>query len=62
MWRYKVINAFKDLQDNEYLYTVGDVYPREGYIPDKKRIDELKGSKNKIGRSLIKAERVKKGR
>lgn len=52
---YKVLWAFKDLQDDEYRYEKGDTYPRAGYKPTTKRIDELSGSKNKRGKPLIKA-------
>lgn len=51
----KVIYKFKDLEDNGYIYEVGDTYPREGYEPTLKRIRELSGKKNKIGQPLIEA-------
>ena len=60
MWLYKVIHSFKDLQDNEHIYKIGDIYPRKGVQADKERIDELKTAKNKIGKPLIKAERKNK--
>jgi hypothetical protein len=60
MWLYKVIHSFKDLQDNEHIYKVGDTYPRQGVHADKERINELKTAKNKIGKPLIKAERISK--
>lgn len=52
---YKVIEVFTDLQDNNYRYNVGDEYPRTGYKPSTKRIDELSGANNKRGKPLIKA-------
>lgn len=52
---YRVIEVFTDLQDNNYRYIVGDEYPRTGYNPSTKRIDELSGSSNKRGKPLIKA-------
>lgn len=52
---YDVIVLFTDLQDNSYLYKVGDTYPRAGYKPTDKRIAELSGSSNKRGKPLIKA-------
>ncbi|MBR1751846.1 MAG: hypothetical protein IJ740_13430 [Ruminococcus sp.] len=52
---YEVIKLFTDLKDNNYLYNVGDTYPREGYKPTNERIDELLGSGNKQGTPLIKA-------
>jgi hypothetical protein len=50
-----VINAFLDLQDAEYLYDVGDAYPREGLEPSEERIKELLGSDNLQGQPIIKA-------
>lgn len=50
---YKVIRDFSDLEDNSFLYRVGDDYPHGGYIPSKERIAELSGCKNKIGTPLI---------
>lgn len=52
---YRVIEVFTDLQDNNYRYNVGDEYPRTGYKPSAKRIDELSGTNNKRGKPLIKA-------
>ena len=52
---YRVIEVFTDLQDSSYRYNVGDEYPRTGYKPSTKRIDELSGANNKRGKSLIKA-------
>lgn len=51
---FKVIYKFADLEDGKTIYRVGDVYPRKGYEPTEKRIAELLGKKNKIGKSLIK--------
>lgn len=44
---YKVITRFKDADDDNYLYEVGDLYPREGYYPTDKRIDELSTTNNR---------------
>ena len=52
---YEVLWAFKDLQDDEYRYEKGDIYPRTDYKPSTKRIDELSGANNKRGKPLIKA-------
>ena len=48
----KVIYPFRDLTDN-HQYSVGDVFPFDGRKITKKRIDELSGVGNKIGRALI---------
>ena len=50
---YRVIEVFTDLQDSNYRYNVGDEYPRTGYKPSTKRIDELSGANNKRGKPLI---------
>ena len=55
-----VYKAFKDLEDNNYLYKKGDTYPREGLTPSKKRINELSSKKNKIGEVLIEAVKNEK--
>lgn len=52
---YEVVVTFTDLQDGEHLYNVGDEYPRTGYKPSTKRIDELLSANNKRGKPLIKA-------
>ena len=57
---YKVIYRFADLQDKNHIYNVGDAYPREGSEPSEKRIDELAGKNNKIGKPLIEKVIVKK--
>lgn len=54
---YKVIYKFVDLQDNDHVYEIGDVYPREGSEVTDERIAELSGDQNKIGSPLI--EKVK---
>lgn len=55
---YKVKEYFTDLQDNNYAYNPGDVFPREGMKVSKKRFAELAGTENKRGIALI--EEVKK--
>ena len=50
---YKVITRFKDLQDHNHVYSVGDEYPRAGAKASKRRIGELSSSKNKRGIPLI---------
>jgi hypothetical protein len=55
----KVIKPFFDLQDNNYEYKAGDIYPRKDYKPTKARIEELAGNKNKLGEALIDVEQPK---
>lgn len=50
---YIVIKLFTDLQDNNYKYDVGDVYPREGFEVLPSRIKELAGKKNLQGVPVI---------
>jgi hypothetical protein len=50
---YKVIKAFVDLQDCNYPYKVGDVFPHEGKTVTDERLAELAGKENKQGMPLI---------
>lgn len=50
---YKAIVNFTDLQDGSRGYSVGDVYPRNGYIPFEGRVEELAGASNKLGKPVI---------
>lgn len=52
---YKVIEYFTDLQDNNFAYNTGDIFPREGLEVSEERIAELAGSKNKRHKPMIKA-------
>lgn len=51
---YEVIRDFTDLQDNEYPYSVGDIFPHDGLEVSEERLKELSGSKNLQKRPLIK--------
>ena len=51
---YKVVETFADLKDFNYIYNVGDIYPREGMSPTPERIEELSTSKNRLRIPLIK--------
>lgn len=64
---YKVLHAFTDLQDNNYGYAEGDIFPHNGFEPLASRYEELSGKSNRRGISLIeeiadevKAETVEK--
>ena len=50
---YKVIVRFKDLQDDNHVYLVGDTFPRKGAEVSAKRISELSTKKNRRGIALI---------
>lgn len=53
MAKYRVIEFFTDLQDNDYPYNAGDVFPRKGKSVTADRIAELSGTQNKRGVALI---------
>lgn len=38
---YTAAYNIRDTKDNDYLYLAGDVYPRDGYKPSEKRVEEL---------------------
>lgn len=50
---YRAIEYFTDLQDDNYAYNIGDVYPREGVVASEERLKELSSADNKRGRALI---------
>lgn len=50
---YSVIKSFTDLQDNNYVYYVGDTFPHDGVEVDVERIAELASDKNRLGMPLI---------
>lgn len=50
---YRVIKYFTDLQDNDFAYNEGDIFPREGKEVTPDRIKELSGTQNKRGIALI---------
>ena len=54
---YKVIKLFADLQDNNYEYKAGDIFPRKGLSVSEERLAELSSVNNKRGIILI--EKVK---
>lgn len=61
---YKVIKRFRDLQDNNHSYSVGDTFPHNGVEVDAERIAELARDKNRLGIPLIEeiAEKPKRTR
>lgn len=52
---YRVIRYFTDLQDNDYAYNVGDVFPRQGMSVSDKRFAELASAENRQKTPLIEA-------
>lgn len=53
---YRVIKSFTDLHDDDYLYQVGDEFPRPGIRVLQKRLDELASDQNRQGTPLIQKE------
>ncbi|MEY9980469.1 hypothetical protein [Lysinibacillus sp. RC79] len=51
--KYQVIHSFRDIQDNNHIYKIGDKYPHKGRVI-KARVEELSSTENKIGVPLIK--------
>lgn len=52
---YRVIRYFTDLQDNDYAYNVGDVFPRQGMSVSDERFAELASAENRQKTPLIEA-------
>ena len=52
---YMVIKSFRDLKDNNRLYSVGDTFPHNGVEVEDERIAELASDKNRLGVTLIEA-------
>lgn len=44
---HKAIVSFTDLQDNNYKYQVGDIFPHKGMKVSAERIEELSTDKNR---------------
>ena len=51
--KYKVVQKFVDLQDNNFAYGVGDEFPRAGKEVTQERIDELSSNNNRRRTALI---------
>ncbi|MEB6229043.1 Rho termination factor N-terminal domain-containing protein [Staphylococcus xylosus] len=51
---YEVIKYFTDLQDNDYEYNVGDIFPRKRLRVTDERLRELSTDKNRQRVPLIK--------
>lgn len=50
---YRVIKYFKDLQDNNHAYNVGDEFPHKGMEVSEKRLLELSTDANRRHLPLI---------
>lgn len=57
---YKVIVDFADLQDNNYRYHTGDIFPRKGIEVSAERLDELLTDKNRRRKPMIKEVKEEK--
>lgn len=59
---YQVVKYFVDLQDNNFEYKAGDLFPRPGLVVSEERLAELAGSENRQGVPLIQLVEPKKKR
>lgn len=50
---YKVLAYFTDMQDNNYPYTEGKPFPRDGLTVSEARLKELSSTNNRRGIKLI---------
>lgn len=50
---YKVLAYFTDLQDNNYPYNEGDIFPRDGLSVSENRLQELSSTRNRRKIKLI---------
>ncbi len=50
---YKALTYFTDLQDNNYPYNEGDIFPRDGLIVSEARLKELSSTNNRRRIKLI---------
>ena len=56
---YRVLNKFADSLDNDFVYEVGDAYPREGFKPSIFRLEQLSEFVHVLGGPAI--EKVEDG-
>ncbi|WP_026572501.1 hypothetical protein [Bacillus sp. UNC438CL73TsuS30] len=53
--KYEVIHDFKDLQDKNKVYRVGDTFPKPANKKvTEERLEELSSTSNKLGKPVIK--------
>ena len=57
---YKVIKSFFDLDDKNYEYKEGQIFPRKGAKVSEDRIEELLSGHNKLKKPLIKEVKEQK--
>ena len=50
---YRALMHFTDLQDNNYKYQAGDVFPRKGLKVSDERLNELLSDKNRRHKPVI---------
>lgn len=51
--KFRVIEKFEDMKDENHLYEVGDEFPHDGRRVSKKRLEELSSEENRRGIPLI---------
>lgn len=50
---YKAIVSFTDLQDNNYRYVAGDIFPRDGVEVSAERLESLLTTSNRRNEPMI---------
>ena len=50
---YRAVTTFTDLQDNNYKYQAGDLFPRKGFKVSDERLAELSTDKNRRHKPVI---------
>ena len=50
---YKALTDFTDLQDKNYKYRAGDIFPRKGMKVSKERFEELLSDQNRRHKPVI---------
>ena len=50
---FKALTTFTDLQDNNYKYQAGDIFPRDGLEVSEERLEELATDKNRRHKPVI---------
>ena len=53
---YKTTVRFKDSQDKNRVYNIGDKFPATKRKVSEERLDELSGDSNKLGKPVIEKE------
>ena len=56
---YKTTKAIRDLQDDEFCYYAGAIYPRPGLVVSQERLDELEEKGHIIKTEELTVDKIK---